>query len=112
MSYARDHKLVSTKVPDGLERVDARYLSVEEFINRYEKSYTPVVITHLTDEWPAKKKWTIKVCVLDYLYEVCQFAVLIVQRFVGSLKREFWRVFDIEAGDEIQESEVQVRGGR
>lgn len=46
---------------DVTPRIDYRSTSKEEFIAKYEEPNLPVVITHLTDEWPAQKHWTEKV---------------------------------------------------
>ncbi|CBZ53102.1 SJCHGC02811 protein, related [Neospora caninum Liverpool] len=45
---------------DTLERVPASELSVEEFVERYEKPNKPVVITDLVSRWPAFGKWNEK----------------------------------------------------
>ena len=39
-------------------------ISKEEFIENYYKPQKPVLITGLTKEWPAFKKWT-----LDYIQQ-------------------------------------------
>lgn len=44
--------------PDGLQRVSASSLSHEEFVERFERPGVPVIITGLTDAWPASKLWT------------------------------------------------------
>jgi histone arginine demethylase JMJD6 len=46
---------------DSLERVSASTLSTEEFIERYEKEYKPVIITDAQARWPATEKWTLPV---------------------------------------------------
>ena len=48
-------------VVDTLPRIDSRTLSPEEFRSKYEIPRIPIVLTHAMDEWPAMKKWTIKV---------------------------------------------------
>ncbi|KAL4225462.1 jumonji domain-containing protein 6 [Mactra antiquata] len=47
-------------VKDNVERIDSRKTTVEEFREKYEKTYTPVVITHSQDEWLATQKWTLE----------------------------------------------------
>ena len=38
--------------------MDARAISKEEFVAKYEKPLVPVVLTHATDTWAAREKWT------------------------------------------------------
>lgn len=59
--YYRNFDVSTSQVKDSVERIDARKVSVEEFRERFEKTYTPVVVTHLQDEWLAQKKWTMEV---------------------------------------------------
>ncbi|CAF0943934.1 unnamed protein product [Didymodactylos carnosus] len=47
-----------TAVNDQLERIDARNVTHEEFVEKYERTGTPVMIQHSTDDWPAFDKWT------------------------------------------------------
>ncbi|PFH33408.1 histone lysine demethylase JMJD6b [Besnoitia besnoiti] len=42
---------------DTLERVSAKELSVEDFVERYEKPNKPVVVTDLVPQWKAFGKW-------------------------------------------------------
>lgn len=49
------------KCPDDLERVNGLDLSIEEFVEKYEKPRLPVVLTNLQNDWPAKEKWTFDV---------------------------------------------------
>lgn len=39
-------------------------VSVEEFIEKFEKIYKPVVITGVTDNWKALCKWTLSVSIV------------------------------------------------
>lgn len=43
---------------DGLERVDASNLSVEQFVERYERPRRPVMLTGLCGGWRAAHEWT------------------------------------------------------
>ncbi|CAF2498737.1 unnamed protein product [Rotaria sp. Silwood2] len=45
---------------DQLERVDARNITREDFIEKYERPAKPVIIQHFIDDWPALDKWTVE----------------------------------------------------
>lgn len=49
------------KVDDNCERIHVNDVSPEEFIEKYEKLYKPVVICGIQDDWQAKYKWTLQV---------------------------------------------------
>ncbi|XP_053388650.1 bifunctional arginine demethylase and lysyl-hydroxylase JMJD6-like [Mercenaria mercenaria] len=57
--YHETIDLSKSSVKDNVERVDARSITIEEFREKYEQTYTPVVITHLQDDWQAGQKWTL-----------------------------------------------------
>lgn len=44
---------------DTLQRINASQVSHQEFVEKFEKKFKPVVLTNVTDSWPAKEKWTI-----------------------------------------------------
>lgn len=46
-------------VKDTIERIDVDKISPEEFIEKYEKPYKPVVITGIQKDWPALHKWNL-----------------------------------------------------
>lgn len=46
---------------DNCERIVFSEVSHEEFVEKYEKLYKPVVITGATNSWIANYKWTIDV---------------------------------------------------
>lgn len=46
---------------DNCERIDVNKVSPEEFIEKYEKLYKPVVITGVCQNWKAQYKWTLEV---------------------------------------------------
>lgn len=54
---------------DNTERISVNEVSKQEFIERYEKPYKPVVITDITNTWKAVDKWTLPVssCVQEEL---------------------------------------------
>ena len=47
--------------PDTIERVCAADLTVDEFVERFERPGTPVILTGLTAHWKATNKWKIPV---------------------------------------------------
>ncbi|VDN22678.1 unnamed protein product [Gongylonema pulchrum] len=51
---------------DNIERIDASHLSVDEFVEKYEKRGIPVVLTGLTESWPATRKWCLHKLVKKY----------------------------------------------
>lgn len=56
--YAKTFDLSLTRVKENVERIDARKIKPDEFIEKYEKNYVPVVITNMLNKWPAMQKWT------------------------------------------------------
>ncbi|XP_041975055.1 bifunctional arginine demethylase and lysyl-hydroxylase PSR [Aricia agestis] len=46
------------KCKDNVDRIDCNEVSPEEFIEKYEKIYKPVVITNVQTNWRANYKWT------------------------------------------------------
>ena len=45
-------------VKDTVERIHVKDVSCEEFIEKWEKPYKPVVILGVQDSWAANYKWT------------------------------------------------------
>ena len=58
-NYVDDTSLISCR-NDQIERIDARNVTREEFIEKYERPAKPVIIQHLIDDWPAMEKWSIE----------------------------------------------------
>lgn len=46
---------------DNVPRLEESTVSPEEFIEKYEKPYLPVVIRGSQDSWKARHKWTVEV---------------------------------------------------
>ena len=45
---------------DTIERVNVNDLTVEEFIERFEKGNRPCIITGVTEEWTGDREWQLK----------------------------------------------------
>lgn len=45
---------------DTIERININDLTVEEFIERYEKGNRPCIITGVTETWRGSQEWQIK----------------------------------------------------
>ena len=57
--YAKNFDLSFDKVDDRLERIHVKDVSPQEFIDKYEKPYLPVVIKGAQDTWAASYKWNL-----------------------------------------------------
>ncbi len=58
LDYANSFDISLATVKDNLERVDVKTVSVEEFVEKYEKPYKPCVIVNAQNHWLANIKWT------------------------------------------------------
>lgn len=45
---------------DNVERINVNEVSSQEFIDRFEKLYKPVVIEGMQEGWKANQKWTVE----------------------------------------------------
>uniref|UniRef100_A0A1I7ZM33 Cupin_8 domain-containing protein n=1 Tax=Steinernema glaseri TaxID=37863 RepID=A0A1I7ZM33_9BILA len=61
--------------PDQLTRIDGKKYCPHEFKIDYEEFRLPVIITGLTDNWPAKEKWTFKVLQFNFICEISIMAI-------------------------------------
>ena len=50
---------------DTIERVDVNALTVEEFIERYERGSRPCIITGVADTWAGNTEWQVAVSSFD-----------------------------------------------
>lgn len=57
-NYLETFDLSHKTVNDCVERIDGSKISLQEFIERYEKPYKPVVITNIQKHWRGNEKWT------------------------------------------------------
>ena len=59
MAYYKNFDFDMNK--DNCERISVEKVSPEEFIEKYEKIYKPIVITDACKNWKANYKWTLDV---------------------------------------------------
>lgn len=45
---------------DFLDRVNVKCVDKQEFIDNYERLFKPVVLTNVTNSWPARNNWTLE----------------------------------------------------
>ncbi|XP_054161445.1 bifunctional arginine demethylase and lysyl-hydroxylase JMJD6-like [Oppia nitens] len=58
-NYSQTFDLSTDNIEDTVDRIDAKEVRPEQFVEKYEKLYRPVVITSLCDNWKACHKWTL-----------------------------------------------------
>lgn len=56
--YAASDILSTDGITDAVSRVHVSDLTLEQFVSQYEAPRVPVVLTGLTDAWPAQQEWT------------------------------------------------------
>ena len=49
------------KFQDNIDRIVESEMPIEEFVEKYEKPYKPVIIQGVQKDWKAQHKWTIEV---------------------------------------------------
>ena len=68
---------------DNIDRVHVNDLTIEQFIERYEKGNKPVIVQGAADDWPAKTAWNFNVSVLQQLNQII---------FVAEFIATFWQL--------------------
>lgn len=58
--HSFDTTLENVASRDTVERIDANHVTIEEFREKYEKPYKPVVIINDQQTWRANTKWTME----------------------------------------------------
>ncbi|CAF0909213.1 unnamed protein product [Brachionus calyciflorus] len=58
-NYYKNFDLSYENLPDNIDRIDINKVSIEEFIEKYEKPYKPCIIKNAQTDWLAKEKWTL-----------------------------------------------------
>lgn len=58
LDYAKNF-IEFTKFEDNCERIHASKVDCDEFVEKYEKLYKPVVIQGLQEGWKSQTKWTL-----------------------------------------------------
>nr|QDF21459.1 bifunctional arginine demethylase and lysyl-hydroxylase JMJD6 [Brachionus koreanus] len=58
-NYYKNFDLSYENLPDNIDRIELNKVSLEEFIDKYEKPYKPCIITDAQNDWLAKEKWTL-----------------------------------------------------
>jgi histone arginine demethylase JMJD6 len=59
--YYKNFNLDYSKIPDKIDRIDVNKVSIDEFIERYERPYKPCILLNSQNDWMAKEKWTLEV---------------------------------------------------
>ena len=50
---------------DTIERVHVKDITVEEFLEKYERGRRPVILQGVTDDWAGMREWQLNVSKLD-----------------------------------------------
>ena len=59
LGFADSFNLSPASVRDNVPRIHTDDVSLEEFVDKYERPYRPVVIVGATNGWKASYKWTL-----------------------------------------------------
>jgi hypothetical protein len=96
-NYANNFDVGLHTVHDNVDRIDSRFVSVEEFQQKYEKTYTPVVIVNDQLDWPATKKWftNVSICCIHKNTIFLQNMNIGPHKFKGTYKNQFHKVYVI-----------------
>ena len=76
-------KIKDQSFKDTIERIHINDITVEQFIEKYERGHRPVIIQGVTDTWPGMTEWQLNVSqsglLMNLVVETCtkiwQFAV-------------------------------------
>lgn len=103
-----------TKVEDTCERIDVHDVSPEEFIEKFEKPYKPVVITGCQKDWRANEKWNLDVSTIDNewnLLQRCCNCHVFALTFITILKRlgKKYRNQKFKCGEDNQGYSVKMK---
>ncbi len=69
-NYYKTFDMSYNNLPDNIDRIDVNKVSLEEFIERYERPYKPCILLNTQNEWLAKEKWTMEVGLFFYLFKI------------------------------------------
>jgi len=74
MNYA-DFDLLLSAFTDNAIRISRNDVSPEEFREKYENKYIPVVVTDDQQNWLANKKWSLEVCIIgEHVMTIIKFS--------------------------------------
>ena len=91
-NYANNFDVGLHTVHDNVDRIDSRFVSVEEFQQKYEKTYTPVVIVNDQLDWPATKKWFTNVSIC---YDVIYFKIDCILYTLKSIEDQLYITYTL-----------------
>ena len=59
--WRRQDEVLHDKVVDTIDRVSINDITAEQFLDKYERGSKPCIITGVTEAWPGKQEWKVKV---------------------------------------------------